>query len=355
MKHLIHPHSPYRIFAFSILMTVAAIVGVGYGISIKAMFLMFALIIIELTFSFENAIINAKILQKLSHFWQNIFLTVGIIIAVFGMRIVFPIAIVALTAGLGWREVLDLALNHPDTYSDKLHDAHPLIASFGGAFLLTLALSFFADKSRSVHWFAGFEKKAQKFIPHHFGTPLAAFAIVGLFAALPVNDHPRETLIAGGVGVLVYTAIHTLTVLLSAAQAKRKIDTVKGMTGAAAFSSFLYLELLDASFSFDGVVGAFAITTNVVLIAIGLGVGAIWVRSFTIFMIRRKTLANYIYLEHGAHYTVAVLAFIMLISVLFEIPEVIAGAFGIALIGSSIVASNKARHQAGVPEEISIK
>ena len=307
------------------------------------MFLTLALIVIELTFSFENAIINARILQKMSHFWQNIFLTVGIVIAVFGMRIVFPIAIVALTASMNWHDVLSLAFNNPEAYADKLHSAHPLIASFGGAFLLALALGFFADKSRKVHWFASLEKFLQKYIPHHWGMPLTALAIVAIFAMLPVNDHARQTIVAGTIGVATYTAIHALTIWLSTVQAKRKLNAVKGLTGMAAFTSFLYLELLDASFSFDGVVGAFAITTNVVLIAVGLGVGAVWVRSFTLFMIRRKTLDNYIYLEHGAHYTVAALAFVMLLSVLADIPEVIAGAFGLILIGSSVVASMRAK------------
>ena len=109
---------------------------------------------------------------------------------------------------------------------------------------------------------------------------------------------------------------------------------------------FMYLELLDASFSLDGVLGAFAITSDVVLIVAGLGVGAVWVRSLTVFMVRRGTLEAYKYLEHGAHYAIAVLAVAMLLSAVYHIPEAITGLLGILLIGGSIVASIKARKTA---------
>jgi hypothetical protein len=119
--------------------------------------------------------------------------------------------------------------------------------------------------------------------------------------------------------------------------------------GLAGFMSFLYLEVLDASFSFDGVLGAFAVTKDVVLIAIGLGIGALWVRSLTIFMVRRGTLDSYKYIEHGAHYTIAILASIFILSIFINVPEVIVGLVGIGVIGSSVVASRqaiKAQHRA---------
>ena len=113
--------------------------------------------------------------------------------------------------------------------------------------------------------------------------------------------------------------------------------------GMAAFMTFIYLQILDSSFSFDGVIGAFAITSNIVLIAIGLGIGAIWVRSFTVFMVRKGTLNEFVYLEHGAHYTVFVLAVVMLASALFQIPEVVPGLTGLGIILASIIASVRVR------------
>ena len=352
MQKLFHAKSPFRIFWFSVLVTTAALIGAAWGLGWSALLVMLVLIVVEITFSFENAIINAKILTKLSKFWQNIFLTVGIFIAIFGMRVVFPILIVVITAGLGWREVLDLALNKPDEYAHALDAAHPQIAAFGGAFLLMLALHFFLDRNRQTLWFSRLEGWFQKYAT--FWMPAAAAVVViGALAALPFNEHRTETLFAGAIGMFTYSFLHLLIRIFEGVKARSdrhsltKGKKVLEQTGMVAFTSFLYLEILDASFSFDSVIGAFAITQDVVLIALGLGVGAVWVRSLTIFMVRRGTLSTYRYLEHGAHYTVFVLAAVLLLSIFWHVPEVIAGIVGIGLIGSAIYSSHKANQLEG--------
>lgn len=341
MHQLLHPHSPTRIFAISVLISLAALVFVGMTLGLQAALLTLALIVIEMTFSFDNAIINARILNTMSPFWQKMFMTVGILIAVFGMRIVFPIAVVMLGAGLGWQEVVDLALNRPDEYADKIHEAHPSIASFGGMFLMMLTLDFFLDRRRDVLWLKKLEGAMQK-IGHVWMPTVISVAITGIIAALPFNAHPIETLRAGLFGIGLYLAIKGLTELFSRRQAARAA-TGKALvkTGLAGFTAFLYLEVLDASFSLDGVIGAFAITNNVILIAIGLGVGALWVRSFTLYMVHHKTLHTYHYLENGAHYTIGVLSIFLITSLFFGIPEAIAGIVGVAIIAASIVASKR--------------
>lgn len=346
MTDHLHKNHPTRIFAFSILATIGALVGTLLGFGPGALVIALILIIVEITFSFENAIINAKVLAKLSRFWQTIFLTVGIVIAIFGMRVVFPILIVVLTAGLGWREVVDLALNHPDEYAKALHHAHPQISAFGGAFLLMLALHFFLDDRRETLWFQSLERKLQGYAT--FWMPAAiAVSVIAVLAILPFNHHPKETIIAGLLGMITYSVIHGLIRFFERFKARRDaasktVEKATGSTGLVAFTSFMYLEVLDASFSFDGVIGAFAVTKEVFLIAIGLGVGAIWVRSMTVYMVRNGTLAAYKYLEHGAHYTVFVLASVMLLSLFVNVPEVIAGLIGMGLIGSAIVSSRQA-------------
>ncbi len=334
----LHPKSPLRIFAFSVIASIAIILTVLFNLGVSALFITLILVIIEITFSFENAIINAKILQHLSRFWQNMFLTVGIVIAIFGMRIVFPIAIVAFTANIPWNEVLNLALNEPEVYSEKLTTAAPTITSFGGAFLMMLATSFFFDKRRGVHWFGYIEEPMQRLGFTWVPFLITSCTIAGL-ALLPANKHPNETLIAGFVGIGLYVFVHVLSEIFSKTQKQKK--NIKVQTGLVAFSSFLYLEILDASFSLDGVIGAFAVTNQVILIAAGLGIGAIWVRSLTIFMVRRGTLKTYRYIEHGAFYTVSILAFILLLESLVHIPEAVAGLLGILIITSSIFASKK--------------
>lgn len=337
-RHL-HPHSPVRIFFFSITATILTFIGIGYYLGPGALLVALILMAVELAFSFDNAIINAKVLGTMSEFWQKLFLTVGILIAIFGMRVVFPIVIVMLTADLSWGAVVDLALNHPKEYAEQLDIAHPSISAFGGGFLLMLALHFFMDHGRHVDWIGSIERPLKRF-SHWWIPALVSIAVIGLFALLPFNEHPGETVRAGLMGIAVFLAIHMFTEWVGK---KAGTDINVKRTGLAAFLTFMYLEVLDASFSFDGVIGAFAITNDVILIAAGLGIGAIWVRSLTVFMVRRGTLDSYKFLEHGAHYAVFVLAATMLLSLVVHVPEVLTGVLGLGLIGASIVASVQAR------------
>ena len=339
-----HPHSPVRIFAISGLVTICTLVGVLLGLGWKAALVALLLIIIEITFSFENAIINARILGTMSRFWQQIFLTVGILIAIFGMRIIFPIAIVSITAHIDWGTVIDLALNHPAEYAEQLHKAHPSIAAFGGMFLVMLGLHFFFEK-REHHWLSGIELPLQKIGRKWLHAPVA-LVILAIIASLPWNEHAGATWVAGLAGIATYLAVHGLSELFGH---QKDLTSTKKKVGMAGFTAFLYLEILDASFSFDGVVGAFAVTSDVILIAAGLGVGAIWVRSLTVFMVRRGTLHAYRYLEHGAHYTIMILAALLLVGIFVAVPEAAAGLIGLLLIGSSIASSVKANREEGKP------
>ena len=341
MYQFLKRHSPTRIFAVSTFISIAALVFVTFTLGWQAALLTLALIVIEMTFSFDNAIINARILTTMSPFWQKMFMTVGILIAVFGMRIVFPIAVVMLGAGLSWQSVLDLALHHPHEYAEKLHQAHPSIAAFGGMFLMMLTLDFFMDRERNVLWLKGFERRMQA-IGHGWMPTVITLLVTGGLALLPANAHPIETLRAGIFGIVLYLVIKGLTELFTRRQegSNQSGKTVL-KTGLAGFTAFLYLEVLDASFSLDGVIGAFAITYNVLLIAIGLGVGALWVRSFTLYMVHHRTLHTYHYLEHGAHYTIGLLSLFLLSGLFFSVPEAIAGIAGVVIIALSIVASKR--------------
>src|SRR3546814_10825692 len=127
-----------------------------------------------------------------------------------------------------------------------------------------------------------------------------------------------------------------------------------GQVAKAGFGAFLYREVLDASFSFDGVIGAFALSNNLFIIAIGLGIGAMFVRSMTIFLVRQGTLSEYRYLEHGAFYAIIALAAIMYINTFQHIPEVVTGLIGAVLIGIAFWSSvrwNRANPD-GEPEAI---
>lgn len=342
VKHMLHKDHPVRIFIITGTLTIVSALLVWHYMGLGALFICIVLMLVEITFSFDNAIINARILSTMSKFWQLMFLTVGMLIAVFGVRFVFPVLLVMVTTQLGWNEVISLAFNNPERYAEILKHAHPYIASFGGMFLVMLSLAFFFDASRKVLWIDVVERPLRRLGKWWIYTPIAV-TILLFVAYLPGNHHSQETLLAGGIGIGLSLFLHALTELFTRRQEAAKAHAAKRSLLSAGFISFIYLQVLDSSFSLDGVVGAFAVTTDVILIMTGLGVGALWVRSLTLLMVRRRTLDAYRYLEHGAHYTIAVLATVLLLGLFFDIPEVYAGILGIAIVGSSIWSSIKAR------------
>lgn len=328
-----------RIYGFSASLTLIALVWVAFGMGPAALFTVVILCALEITFSFDNAVVNAKILNRMPPFWQKMFMTVGILIAVFGMRLVLPIVLVAITANLDMAKVLDLALTHPEQYAHYLHQAHPVIASFGGMFLLMIFLEFILDSQRGVHWIKVIERPLSKVGQLRQFEVTVALALLLVITETFGSAHKLEVLLAGVVGMLTFLSIRALASLFESQHKQHSAGLSHKELMKAGFFNFLYLEVLDASFSFDGVIGAFAITNVVTIIAIGLGVGAIWVRSMTVHMVRRHTLNKYRYLDHGAHYAIGALAGMLLIGIGFEIPEAITGTTGIAIIALALASS----------------
>ncbi|MDB5178750.1 MAG: hypothetical protein JWN01_693 [Patescibacteria group bacterium] len=305
------------------------------------------LAILEISLSFDNAVLNATILRRMNPFWQRMFLTIGLLIAVFGMRLIFPIAIVMVTAGLDFATVVDLVLHHSAEYAHHLELAHPAIASFGGIFLFMIFLDFLIDESKRVHWLEPFERPlARAGQLKTLSTLIALAALLGVTFTLPHEEGTR-VLMAGVVGQVTYLAVRGLSRLFAGMGGVSEQEERHGSAGAAtmrlagkaAFSLFLYLEVLDASFSFDGVVGAFAITSNVLSIALGLGIGALFVRELTVWLVRHKALEAFVYLEHGAHYGVGSLAVLLAVSLEHQVPELVTGLVGAMFIILSLISS----------------
>lgn len=294
------------------------------------------LAILEISLSFDNAIVNAAKLKTMAPLWQKRFLTWGIVIAVFGMRILFPLLVVSVAGHVSPLTAFEIALVEPTVYAALIHEAHLLIAAFGGTFLMMVALSYFMDEDKDIHWIASVEKCFCSCAGVRGFQIVTVAIIVGLFALNLDWPTAIRFLEAAGFGLATYIAVEQLGNLLDKKAALGAV--AKGGLGA-----FLYLEVLDASFSFDGVIGAFALTQNLFLIAIGLGIGAVYVRSMTIMLVERKTLAEFRYLEHGAFYSILVLSFIMFAQVLVAVPEYITGTLGAGFILLSIVASLRYR------------
>lgn len=321
------------IYGISALLSLAVLTAAGVLSGPKALFSIVVLALLEITFSFDNAVLNSQLLKKLDKTWQQIFLTVGIAIAVFGVRFLLPISLVATTTNNTLKSVLDMALHHPDEYAHSLEMGYPTIAAFGGVFLLMIGLRFFGEKRR-VRWLHAIERPVGEFNQPWWLVAIGAIAAIALvrFYLAPGLHGPFMGAITGALSFIVIKGIGEL--LLHRSPNKRGLAT-----GVQALSLFLYLELLDASFSFDGVVAAFAITKDIVLIAAGLGIGALFVRSMTVHLLRDGTVAKFRYLIHGAHYAVLLLGVLMLISIRYHLPEVVTGTAGIIILGLAVLSS----------------
>lgn len=323
-----------RIYGFALISTTIIWLLIGWQMGLAALFTVIVLTLLETTLSADNAVVNSKVLTTMSPGWQTIFMTIGIFIAVFVVRFALPIIIVMATADLTFNGVLDLALNHPREYEHELHKAAPVINAFGGSFLLMIALSYFIDYQKKVHWLGFLERylgKLGRF--DNLTVFVMLLASIGIYFTVDPSLH--STILIASICAM---ALHIgLEILGAAMGGHEKHAKVKYKVGLAAFTAFIYLEILDASFSLDGVIGAFALTNSVILIMAGLGAGAVWVRAMTIHLVRTNALAKYVFLEHGAHWAIGFLGAIMMLKLYhIELPEFIVGSLGLVFIGSAI-------------------
>ncbi len=341
-----------RIFGLSYAVTLVALVMAFLYGGVTGLVLCAILGVLEVSLSFDNAVVNATVLERMDPFWQRIFLTVGVLIAVFGMRLVFPLIVVGITAHLNPVEAFELALQQrpasdPTSYAALLNAAYPQIAAFGGTFLLMLALDWLFE-DRDIRWLTWLEKPLAKIGQlSRLSIVIALVVLVVLSESLATD--PNVVLMAGALGMVTYLLVNGLGEFFEqvggdedddAAPARSGPSQLVKATGKAGFFLFLYLEVLDAAFSFDGVIGAFAITTDPILIALGLGlIGAMFVRSLTVYLVRKGTLADYVYLEHGAHWAIGALSVILLIGIGYHVDEIVTGLIGVAFIAAAFLSS----------------
>lgn len=330
-------------FKFSFLFTFIGIIVSGWlgysaqGIAglVQTVFIAAVLAVLEVSLSFDNAIVNAVILKKMTPLWRHRFLTWGIAIAVFGMRLVFPVALVSIVAQINPIAALNMAIFEPNVYAERMLSAHLEVAAFGGSFLLLVGLKFFYDEDKDEHWIDFIEKPLAKLGRlRAIEIALSLFVLLVIMGFLPDADKIR--FIKSGLwGVVTYVAVDGIGAWLEFS-GEQQNDIHRASAGM-----FLYLEVLDASFSFDGVIGAFAITQNLFIIMIGLSIGAFFVRSLTIMFVEKEILNKFAYLEHGAFYAILSLAFLMLLDPFFHIPEWVTGLLGAAIITLSFIWSVK--------------
>lgn len=325
----------FKLFRVPLILTIVALV-LTFSISgITAAITVAILGLLEMSFSFDNAIVNAKILGRMNAHWQKVFLTVGVVIAVFGMRLLFPLVIVAIAAHMNPLAALSLAITNPSTYAHHIADAHPAIAAFGGMFLLMLFLDWLLEE-KETFWLK-YESSLYKMGRVENVSVIISSTV--LVIASFVLGHTPMVLMAGLMGLILYLLVNSIDTFFNE-------DSVAKIAKAG-LATFLYLEVLDASFSFDGVVGAFAVTNNIFLIAIGLGIGAMFIRGMTVYLTNKGTLSEYRYLEHGAHWAIGVLAILLIATIKFDISDIITGLIGVAFIGTALVSSINANRREG--------
>ena len=299
--------------------------------------------ILEVSLSFDNAVVNATKLKKMSEKWRHRFITWGIAIAVFGMRFLFPLLVVSIFAQLNILKVLDVALHNSKLYAFYLHQTHATIVTFGGTFLLMLFLGFFLNPKKEVDWLKPVEKFLKKAPESKILDTIVTLAVLDVVQMIQPPPLHMSVTISGIAGILVYLGIDTISRKLE--DLEQKVNDNAGsnikLASYTGLISFLYLELIDASFSLDGVLGAFALSHDIIIITIGLAIGAIFVRSLTIMFVEEGTLDKFVYLEHGAHWAIGTLAVLMFISTVRPVPELITGLTGVGFIIGSLISSIK--------------
>ncbi|MDB5225611.1 MAG: hypothetical protein JWL87_563 [Candidatus Adlerbacteria bacterium] len=319
-----------RIFIAPIAVSIIALAAVFLWGGLAAFFLALLLSILEITLSFDNAVVNAKVLARMDATWQKRFLTWGILVAVFGTRLVLPALIVSIAAGILPWSAFALAFSDPAAYGALLSGASHAINAFGGMFLLMVSLKYFFDTAKDVHWIAGIERRLARW--GRIEAIEIAVALTTLLALAHFSGEQGTVLFAGCIGLLTFVAMQGITSSLEV-----------GETGVAigGASLFVYLNVLDSAFSLDGVVGAFALTSDILIIFVGLGIGAYFVRSITLYFVRQHTLEALKYLEHGAHWAILGLGLSMLVGIIAHVPEAVTGLIGLVFVSLAYYSSRR--------------
>lgn len=339
-----------KYFLNSSLFTIIALITCFYLGGTAAVLIGITLSVLEISLSFDNAVVNASVLGTMEEIWRKRFLTWGILIAVFGARLVIPILIVSITAGMSPVAVFHAAFFDTAAYAELIEHIHVYVSGFGSSFLGMVFLKFFFDENKENHWIPIIERYMQKIgVIESVQTLIMLIVTVG-FSTVLIDNAQSQYLVSSICGIIIYLIIDGVTAFIHPKDDKpletsiEKTVPVPATTGvkpliSAGVISFLYLEVLDTSFSLDGVIGAFAITQDIVIILLGLTIGSFFVRSLTIFMVDKKALQQLAYLEHGAFWSVGLLALFMLLKTKYHISELLIVGVTISVLIISVIHS----------------
>lgn len=305
-----------RLYGPAAVVTAAIWVGAGVVGGRESLTGVVALTLLELLFSLDNAAMNARLLGQLSAWWRRLFMTVGVLVAVFGVRLAVLVAVMCGASGSG-------------------------LFAFGATFLVMVAVGYFLDPEKDTHWIGWVEWPLAR-LGRCPNLGLGVMVVVAL-VLYATTGRQAAVLVGAVAGVGLHVALGLVESLFGHGPSRGAV-----LVGSAAAVMFVRIELLDASLSFDGVIGAFAISSSAVVILAGLAAGAMWVRSMTAHMCRAETLDRYRYLGHGAHWAIAVLGLVMAGKLYHvEAPEMLVAAAGllpvVGAVASSVAAGRRER------------
>jgi hypothetical protein len=300
------------------------------GLNLISIFLTIAgLCLFESVTSIDNAVINADVLSTMSQRGRRWFLIWGLLFAVVVVRGLLPWLIVWLaTPSLGPIGALTATFSNDPKVKEAIDTSAPILLAGGGTFLIFL---FF-------HWLFIEPKRygirGERFIHAQgiwFYAVISIILCTIVWFALKVNSFMAF-------GAVVGSTAFFITHGFKQNAEQREQQMVSGKGNLTDLSKILYLEVIDATFSIDGVLGAFAFTFSVPLILIGNGLGALILRQLTVGNIKR--INQYIYLKNGAMYAIFMLGTIMLLdSFGFHIPSYVAPLITFLVIGYFFIRS----------------
>ncbi|HRH23080.1 MAG TPA: DUF475 domain-containing protein [Candidatus Magasanikbacteria bacterium] len=266
---------------------------------IHALLVILGLVVFEVISSIDNAIVNAHVLKTLPDKYRKIFLVWGLLLAVVVVRGLLPFIIIWIAnPAMGLGEVWHVAFSEGGI-GDALDESRPLLLLGGGMYLIMVFLG----------WLFLEEKKYAFLVEHFIHKQGIWFYFISSLLFTTVIWLALKTNPALALATAVGTTAYFLTDGFKRNAEEKEKQLMSGSSNMSAWSKILYLEILDASFSIDGVIGAFAFTMSVPLILIGNGIGAFVVREFTIKGI--NLISKYAYLKNGAMYSIGVLGTIM--------------------------------------------
>jgi uncharacterized protein len=297
---------------------------------LESIAIVLGLVVFEVVNSVDNAVVNATVLKTMSVLWRKRFLFIGIITSVFLVRFLLPLVILGISVpNISLQEMFLAFTGQSDIAAQAIELQKPVILAFGGVFLLFLYLHWlFLEKKDPLY--------IERFIKEKHGAWFFAIASVLLVLIMYLARANSNMMLAAAIGSATFFIVYGLKETAE----KNEEHLVAGANGLSDLSKFVYLEVLDATFSFDGVVGAFAFTINLLLILIGLGIGALVVRELTVKGI--DSISKYKYLKNGALTSIGFLGIFMLIeSFTIELPAYIPTIITFLVIGVAFYQSHR--------------